>query len=270
MHSPAAAVAPAALNTASLPRLVIADDHCMVAEGIERLLVDDFELLEVASDGEALLAAVRRQNPDVVISDIRMPGMSGLDVLKQLRSEGSRVPFIFLTMHAEPALAAAAMRAGANGYVVKYAAGKDLVAAVRQVLSGGVYVTPSRGARYLSSELQEIQTLTVKRREVLRLVGRRTVFLIKAPSIVGHDHTQRIRTVVYLDLDVRSVRVPEGVAHRFSGSMVDLVQDRLRNAAWASACRLPPARTRLDIEAECHRRHQRRQPGVEIATNGIW
>jgi len=101
-----------------------------------------------------------------------MPGMSGLDVLKQLRSEGSRVPFIFLTMHAEPALAAAAMRAGANGYVLKYAAGKDLVTAVRQVLAGGVYVTPSLGARYLSSQLQEIHNLTAKQREVLRLVGR--------------------------------------------------------------------------------------------------
>jgi DNA-binding NarL/FixJ family response regulator len=75
-------------------------------------------------------------------------------------------------MHAEPALAAAAMRAGANGYVLKYAAGKDLLTAVRQVLSGGVYVTPSLGARYLSSQLQEIHNLTAKQREVLRLVGR--------------------------------------------------------------------------------------------------
>jgi DNA-binding NarL/FixJ family response regulator len=172
MHTDTVAVAPTSLKKSKVPRLIIADDHCMVAEGIERLLVDDFDLLEVASDGDALLAAVRRERPDVVISDISMPGMSGLDVLKQLRSEGSRVPFIFLTMHAEPALAAAAMRAGANGYVLKYAAGKDLVAAVRQVLSGGVYVTPSLGARYLSSQLQEIHNLTVKQREVLRLVGR--------------------------------------------------------------------------------------------------
>jgi DNA-binding NarL/FixJ family response regulator len=172
MHTDTAVSATPSLKKSKVARLIIADDHCMVAEGIERLLVDDFELLEVASDGEALLAAVRRENPDVVISDISMPGMSGLDVLKQLRSEGSRVPFIFLTMHAEPALAAAAMRAGANGYVLKYAAGKDLVAAVRQVLSGGVYVTPSLGARYLSSQLQEIHNLTVKQREVLRLVGR--------------------------------------------------------------------------------------------------
>jgi DNA-binding NarL/FixJ family response regulator len=172
MHTHSASVARPALKKSRAPRIVIADDHCMVAEGIERLLVDDFELLEVAGDGEALLSAVRRLSPDVVISDISMPRKNGLDVLKQLRAEGSKVPFIFLTMHAEPALAAAVMRAGANGYVLKYAAGKDLVAAVRQVLGGGIYVTPSLGARYLSSQLQEIHNLTAKQREVLRLVGR--------------------------------------------------------------------------------------------------
>ena len=172
MHTDTAAAASPALKKRKAARVVIADDHCMVAEGIERILIEECEILEVAADGDALLAAVRKLQPDLVVSDISMPGMSGLDVLKQLRSEGSRVPFIFLTMHAEPALAAAAMRAGANGYVLKYAAGKDLLTAVRQVLAGGVYVTPSLGARYLSSQIQEIHNLTAKQREVLRLVGR--------------------------------------------------------------------------------------------------
>jgi DNA-binding NarL/FixJ family response regulator len=162
----------AALTTSAIPRLVIADDHCMVAEGIERILVDEFELLEVSSDGDSLLAAIRRHDPDLVVSDIAMPGRNGIDVLRQLRGEGIRTPFIFLTMHAEPALAAAAMHAGASGYILKYAAGRDLVTAVRQVLAGGTYVTPSLGARYLSGQLQEIHNLTAKQREVLRLVGR--------------------------------------------------------------------------------------------------
>ncbi|HKE48603.1 MAG TPA: response regulator transcription factor [Rhodanobacteraceae bacterium] len=172
MHTDTAAAASPALKKRKAARVVIADDHCMVAEGIERILYEDCEILEVTADGEALLASVRAQKPDLVVSDISMPGMSGLDVLKKLRAEGSHVPFIFLTMHAEPALASAAMRAGANGYVLKYAAGKDLLTAVRQVLAGGVYVTPSLGARYLSSQIQEIHNLTAKQREVLRLVGR--------------------------------------------------------------------------------------------------
>ena len=161
----------AALKQSAMPRLVIADDHCLVAEGIKQLLVAEFELLEVVSDGEHVLDSVRRLDPDVVISDISMPGLNGLEALKQLRSEGFETPFIFLTMHAEPALAAAAMRAGANGYVLKFAAGKDLVSAIHQVLAGGIYVTPSVGARYLSCQLQEIHNLTSKQREVLRLVG---------------------------------------------------------------------------------------------------
>jgi len=160
------------ISVGVLPRLVIADDHRMVAEGIERLLDDDFDLLEISADGNALIDAVRRHRPDMVIADINMPGVNGLDVLKQLRAEGFRTPFIFLTMHAEPALAAAAMRAGANGYVLKYSAGEDLLTAVRQVLLGGTYVTPSLGARYISGQLQELHSLTAKQREVLRLVGR--------------------------------------------------------------------------------------------------
>ena len=161
----------AALKARAAPRLVIADDHRMVAEGIERILVDDFDLVEVAADGPALLDAVRRHQPDLVVSDISMPGLSGIEVLKQVRSEGMSTPFIFLTMHPEPALAVTAMRAGANGYVLKFAAGKDLVTAVRQVLAGGTYVTPSLGARYLSGQMLEIHNLTAKQREVLRLVG---------------------------------------------------------------------------------------------------
>lgn len=172
MHADTAALAAPAMTALHAPRLVMADDHGIVAEGIRRLLVDELDVLEIASDGAALLAAVRRRRPDLVISDVSMPGMSGLDALKTLRAEGSRVPFIFLTMHGEPALAATAMRAGANGYVLKHAAARDLLAAVRQVLAGGVYVTPSLGARYLSGQLHAVHTITAKQHEVLRLVGR--------------------------------------------------------------------------------------------------
>jgi DNA-binding NarL/FixJ family response regulator len=161
----------AALKSPPLARVVVADDHCLVAEGIEHLLGEAFELVDVVHDGVHLIDAVRQHRPDVVVTDISMPGLSGIDALKQLRDEGFRTPFVFLTMHAEPALAAAAMRAGANGYILKYAAGRDLVDALNQVLGGGIYVTPSVGARYLSSQQQEIHNLTTKQREVLRLVG---------------------------------------------------------------------------------------------------
>lgn len=153
-------------------RLVFADDHRMVAEGIERLLSEQFNLVGIAADGRTLLEMVRSLKPDLILSDINMPDSNGLEVLKKLRAEHDTTPFVVLTMHAEPALAAEAMRAGANGYVLKLSAGEDLLKAIHQVLMGGTYVTPSLGGRYLSGRLRELHELTAKQREVLRLVGK--------------------------------------------------------------------------------------------------
>ncbi|TBR39515.1 response regulator transcription factor [Dyella terrae] len=170
MHTDSAAATLPAGKAA--PRVVIADDHRIVAEGIEHILAEDYELLAVVSDGYALIDTVRRLEPDVVIADINMPGCSGLDALKQLRSENNRTPFILLTMHAEPALASSAMRSGASGYVLKMSAGEDLIDAIQQVLAGSTYVTPSLGARFLCSNARDIQNLTTKQCAVLRLVGK--------------------------------------------------------------------------------------------------
>jgi DNA-binding NarL/FixJ family response regulator len=157
--------------TDPLPRVVYADDHRMVAEGIERLLDGTAELVGITQDGPGLLALIRREKPDLVLSDVNMPGGNGLDVLKTLRAEGDRTPFVFLTMHAEPALAASAMRAGANGYVLKEAAGEELLSALRQVLGGATYITPSLGQQNLQAHSLGMQELTPKQLEVLRLVA---------------------------------------------------------------------------------------------------
>jgi DNA-binding NarL/FixJ family response regulator len=159
------------MTTEPLPRVVYADDHRMVAEGIERLLAGTCELIGISQDGPGLLDLVHNERPDLILSDVNMPGGSGLDVLKTLRGEGNRTPFVFLTMHAEPALAATAMRAGANGYVLKESAGEELLTALRHVFAGSTYVTPSLGTRYLHADTLGMQELTPKQLEVLRLVG---------------------------------------------------------------------------------------------------
>jgi DNA-binding NarL/FixJ family response regulator len=153
------------------PRILLADDHRIVAEGIGRLLERDFEVVAVVEDGDALLDAARRANVDAIVSDITMPGRTGLAVLKQLRAEGSNVRFLFLTMHAEPALVAAAMRAGANGYVLKDAAGHELASAMFEVLAGGSYVTPSVAAQCLDQSARQVRELSAKQREVLQLIA---------------------------------------------------------------------------------------------------
>jgi DNA-binding NarL/FixJ family response regulator len=153
------------------PTLVIADDHRMVAEGVQHILDDDFDLLDIVPDGDALVDAVRRLAPDLVVADINMPKCNGMDALKRLRQEGFATRFVFLTMHMEPALAVAALRAGASGYILKSSAGEDLRNAVQQVLIGGTYVTPALGARYISGQLTDMRSLTSKQLQVLRLVG---------------------------------------------------------------------------------------------------
>ncbi len=159
------------IHASTKPSLIIADDHRMVAEGVQHILDDDFELLDIAADGEALVEAVRRLSPDLVVADINMPRCNGMDALKRLRQAGFGTRFIFLTMHMEPALAVAALRAGASGYILKSSAGEDLRHAVQQVMVGGTYVTPALGARYISGQLTDMRNLTSKQLQVLRLVG---------------------------------------------------------------------------------------------------
>jgi DNA-binding NarL/FixJ family response regulator len=153
------------------PRLIIADDHRMVAEGVQHILDEDFDLQDIVADGEALIDAVQRLQPDLVVADINMPRCNGMDALKRLRQAGYDTRFVFLTMHMEPALAVAALRAGARGYILKNSAGEDLRNAAQQVMAGGTYVTPALGARYISGQMTDMRNLTSKQLQVLRLVG---------------------------------------------------------------------------------------------------
>jgi DNA-binding NarL/FixJ family response regulator len=156
----------------SLRRAVLADDHLMVMEGIAELLAERVQLVALTATGRALVDAVGRTSPDLVITDVNMPQGSGVDALKSVRATGGRTPFIFLTMHAEGPLVASIMRAGASGYVLKSAAGEELLRAVDVVLAGGTYVTPSLGARMLNRFSVERYRLTTKQEQILHLTGR--------------------------------------------------------------------------------------------------
>ncbi len=154
------------------PRIVIADDHRLVAEGLQRLLEDDCVLLACVSSGTELLEVVRRLQPDLVVTDLAMPDRNGLSVMRELRAEGVTVPFVFLTMHAETALAEQAFRAGASAYVLKSSAGEELLRAIHAVRSGRTYITPTLGARVIATHARgDGYTLTEKQLQVLRLVS---------------------------------------------------------------------------------------------------
>ena len=157
------------------PRIVLADDHAMVAEGLGRIIVEIGDVVATVRDGVELVGAVRRLTPDIVVADVTMPGLSGIDAMRQLRAEGNRARFIFLTIHTEARLAAEALRAGASGYLLKHAAGEELLAAIRTVLDGRTYLTPMVTKEVLQNlsapEASPEPRLTPRQREVLRRIA---------------------------------------------------------------------------------------------------
>jgi DNA-binding NarL/FixJ family response regulator len=160
------------------PRVLLADDHRLVAEGLKSLLTPDFDLVGVVEDGRALVEAVRSLRPDVVVADIAMPQLNGIEALVQLRQGGDNVPVVFLTMHREVAYARRALDAGASGFVLKHSAPAELVTAIRAALDGKTYLTPQLAGEVLESlkdgperAVDPVASLTPRQRQVLQLLA---------------------------------------------------------------------------------------------------
>ena len=136
-------------------KVLVADDHPVVREGLKQILAEaqDIEVAAEAEDGHALLEKVRRQAFDVVVLDLTMPGLMGLDALKQLKSEHPQLPILILSVHPEEQYALRVLRAGASGYLTKGSAPDSLIGAIRKVHRGGNYVSPSLAER-LADELR--------------------------------------------------------------------------------------------------------------------
>jgi DNA-binding NarL/FixJ family response regulator len=155
--------------------VLLADDHAIVTEGLARLLREhEFDVVGAVGDGQLLIDAARQHRPDVIVTDLSMPGLSGLDVLARLRAERIDSKVVVLTMHNDADLATVAMRAGASGFLLKESAGEELVAAIRQALQGRVYLTPALTRdvmeRMAGSAGASEPQLTPRQRDVLRLI----------------------------------------------------------------------------------------------------
>jgi DNA-binding NarL/FixJ family response regulator len=154
-------------------RILIADDHVILLDAFRALLDPEFEVVGTVTDGRALLREFSRLNPDVVLIDISMPLLNGLDAGRQLKAQQRSVKLIFLTMNADPDLAGEALRLGASGYVLKSSAASELTQAIREALRGRTYITPLI-TRDLVSSLTEghiRRELTLRQREVLQLLA---------------------------------------------------------------------------------------------------
>ncbi len=157
------------------PRVLLADDHRIVAAGLQALLSADHELVGHAQDGRSLLELARQVPADFIVADISMPGLNGIDALRQMRREGLEVPVIFLTMHTEPAYARRALEAGAAGYVLKHAAPQELLQALQVAAQGGVYISREIAAEVLGAPGQRTERdpasgLTPRQREIIALL----------------------------------------------------------------------------------------------------
>ena len=164
--------------TLARPRVLLADDHLLVAEALKSLLSPEFELVGAVGDGRALLEAALRLRPDVIVADITMPQLNGIDALVQLRQLGSKAPVVFLTMHRDVAFARRALEAGAAGFVLKHSAPSELVTALHAALEGQTYLTPQLAGEVLRAMKQDpsdsgdpVMALTPRQREVLHLLA---------------------------------------------------------------------------------------------------
>jgi len=166
------------MSPAHRPRVLLADDHLLVAEALKSLLSPEFDLVGVVEDGRALVEESRRLRPDVIVADVTMPHLNGIDALVRLRQEGDRVPVVFLTMHQDVTFARRALEAGASGFVLKHSAPTELVAALRAALEGRKYLTPKIAGEVLDAIKagperadDPVASLTPRQRQVLQLLA---------------------------------------------------------------------------------------------------
>jgi DNA-binding NarL/FixJ family response regulator len=181
------------------PRILIADDHTLVAELCKRLLENDFDVVGTVADGRALVRASTALKPDVIVLDIAMPVLNGLDAGRQVKKMLPAVKLVYLTMNPDADVAAEAFARGASGYLLKTCAATEMVLAVRDVLRGKTYMSKalSRSAvdslRWQHKELiSEEERLTDRQREVLQLLAEGKV--MKEIGGILHMTT---RTVAY-------------------------------------------------------------------------
>jgi DNA-binding NarL/FixJ family response regulator len=180
-------------------RILIADDHTLVAELCKKLLETEFDVVGTVSDGHALVRAASELKPDVIVVDVAMPILNGLDAARQVREILPAVKVIYLTMNPDIEIAAEAFRRGANGYLLKTCAAAEMVLGVREVLLGKSYMSPALSrdtVNFLKNQdkqlVNEDERLTERQREVLQLLAEGKV--MKEVSTILHMST---RTVAY-------------------------------------------------------------------------
>jgi DNA-binding NarL/FixJ family response regulator len=157
------------------PRVLLADDHALLLGAFEKLLAGECEIVGQASDGRALVAAAEKLKPDLIVLDISMPLLNGLEAGRQIKHKSPNVKLVFLTMNEDADLAAKAFQSGASAYLLKRSAASELMIAIREVMQGRSYITPLLTEGLIGAlqhvDRQPAHELTPRQREVLQLLA---------------------------------------------------------------------------------------------------
>jgi len=158
------------------PRVLLADDHKIVLEGLKNLLAGEFEIAGSVEDGRALVDQAATLHPDVIVADISMPQLNGIEAARQIKKTDKNIKIVFLTMHPDATYAANAFEAGASGFVLKHSAPSELITAIHEAMKGRTYVTPLIAGDLIrtyqegvSPEKDLLKKISPRQREILQL-----------------------------------------------------------------------------------------------------
>jgi DNA-binding NarL/FixJ family response regulator len=203
------------------PRILMADDHLMLLEAFRALLEPEYDVVGAVTDGRTLLEEFARLHPDVVLLDVAMPLLNGLDAGRQLKAQSRSVRLIYLTMNPDPHMAGEALRLGASGYLLKSSAAQELKQAIQEVLRGRSFITPLITRDVVGSLLappHERQQLTTRQREVLQLLaeGRSmkeaaAILQVTAATVAFHKYRMMEQLRLKTSAELVKFAVREGV-----------------------------------------------------------
>ena len=200
------------------PTVMIADDHTFVADACKKLLEPEFDVVATVGDGRALVRIAATLKPQVILVDIAMPLLNGLDAGYQVKQLLDSVKLVFLTMNTDPALAAEAFRRGASGYLLKTSSASELIVAIRQVLNGRSYLSPAIAKETVDfllhqhkESIEEEDPLTERQREVLQLLTegksmKEVAGVLNVSTSTVAFHKLRIKEILHVRTDADLVQ----------------------------------------------------------------
>jgi DNA-binding NarL/FixJ family response regulator len=204
--------------------VLLADDHALVVEGLRRVLEPDFDVVGVVADGLALLKAAERLMPDIIVVDVSMPHLNGIDAARRIRATNQRAKIVFLSMHPDAVYVSEALQAGGSAYVLKSSAGIEILTAIRESLRGATFVSPAIDKAMLDAQIRRHQHspdmpqgLSPRRREVVQMVaeGRSTKEIAELLRISPRTvEFHRYRAMESLGLHTIAELVQYAIKHR--------------------------------------------------------